>query len=189
MRWIRRAAESEAASARACSSAPARGGSMSAASNAASSSGSQRTAEEIARLGRDLAQARRVGGGARERGDRGGVRVGGENLTPTGEPQREGARAAEQVRDPFRARERRSANSREPRFSRLGRLQEAAGRQPRQRLAEGDARRPALDHDLAVIGDAREIERFGRPRRASALRRARAVPSRAGRHRARRASR
>ena len=111
-----------------------------------------------------LAQARRRRCGASERGDGGGVEIDGGHLTARASLQRERARAAEQVRDFFCVRERPLGELREPRLSRLGRLQEAAGRQPRQRLAEGDARRPALDHDLAVIGDAREIERIRRPR-------------------------
>ena len=133
---------------------------MSAASNAASSSArsGRRKRSRVSAL--ELAQARRCRRGAGERGNRGGVSVGGEDLTSAGEPQRERARAAEQVRDPFRVRERPLGKLREPRFSRLGRLQESARRQPHQRLAERDARRPALDHDLAVIGDAREIERI-----------------------------
>ena len=65
-----------------------------------------------------------------------------------------------------------SANAASHSFARLGRLQKAAGRQRDERLAEGDARRPALDHDLAVIGDPREIERV---RRAGELSRLRAV--------------
>ena len=52
---------------------------------------------------------------------------------------------------------------REQRFAGFRRLQEAARRQLDQRLAERNARRPALDHDLAVIGDPCEIERVRRP--------------------------
>ena len=81
-----------------------------------------------------------------------------------GEAQREGAGAAEQVRDLFCVHKRLAGELGQPLFSRFGRLQEAAGRQRNKRLAERDARRPSLDHGLAVIGDAREIEPVRRAR-------------------------
>ena len=89
--------------------------------------GAQWTAEKVARLGFQLAQARRRRGATGDRGDRGGVGVGGENLVATGEPQRESAGAAEQVRDFFRIRKRSLGEVREPRFSRFGRLQKPPG--------------------------------------------------------------
>ena len=62
--------------------------------------GSQRTAEEVARLGSDIVQAWRCRGGASQRSDGGVVCVGGEHLMATREPQRKSARATEQVGDP-----------------------------------------------------------------------------------------
>ena len=73
--------------------------------------GSQGTAEKVARLGFELAQARRRRRRAGERGDRCGVSVGGENLMAAREPEREGARAAEEVRDFFASASERWAKS------------------------------------------------------------------------------
>ena len=64
------------------------------------------------------------------------------------EPQRERAGAAEQVRDPFRIPERALGKLGEPRFSRFGRLQEAAGRQSRHSVAE--RRRAAARRSMTI---------------------------------------
>ena len=119
---------------------------MSAASKAASSSGRSGRRKRSRVSATSLRKAGVVSGRAGERGDRVSVGVGGVNLAPAGEPEREGAGAAEQIRDFSCLRERLLGERSEPHFARFGRLQEAAGRQLDQRFAELDARRPALDH-------------------------------------------
>ena len=150
-----------AASARACASAPARGGSNSTASKRASFGADERPTEEVAGLGMNGAQPGRCAGGARERRDRRRVGIDGEDLVLARQPQREGAGAAEEVGDPFGALQRRRRAVGERLFARCGRLQEAAGRRRRQHVAEQDLGRPAFDDRLAVDGQARQIEPLG----------------------------
>ena len=103
----------------------------------------ERTLEEVARLRLERAQAPRLRGGAPQRGDGGGVGVGGEDLVGLGQAQRESAGAAEEIGDAPRVLQRVSSALGQRTFSRLRRLQEAAGRRPGPRPAEGDLRRGA----------------------------------------------
>ncbi len=78
--------------------------------------GSQRTAEKVARLGGELAQARRRRGARSSAAIAAGSESAAKTSRRAGEPQREGAGAAEEVRDLFRVRERALGEFREPRL-------------------------------------------------------------------------
>ena len=177
-----------AANCRACASAPARGGSKRAPSNPESSlAPSGRRKRSRVSVATGLRPA--VPAAASSEGpDRRGVRIDGEDLVRAREAEREGAGAAEEVGDPLRAFQRLIGDRRQPRLSVFGRLKKAAGRQRDQRVAEGDARRPALDDDRAVVGDAGEVERLGGADELARFRRIPAGRRRADRRRGPRAS-
>ncbi len=153
----------EAASARACSSAPARGGSMSAASNAASSSGlsgrrkRSRVSAASLRRPRVVAAARESAAIAAASASAANTSRPGASLNAKApEPQKRSATRVEFGERPL-------GEFREQIFAGFGRLEEAARRQLDDRFPERDARRPALDHDFAVVGDPRQVERVRRP--------------------------
>ena len=95
----------------------------------------ERAPEEVARLRRDAAQARRLARGLVKGGKRARVAVDGLDLGALGETQREGAAAGEEVGDPLRPVARLDDEARERLLPGLGRLQEAARRRRELRLA------------------------------------------------------
>ena len=88
----------------------------------------ERAAEQIARLGLDRLEARRLGGLAQRR-DRARVAVSGEHAGALGEPQRERSDAAEQVGDRLRVADMLADEPRQHRLAFGRRLQEGARRQ------------------------------------------------------------
>ena len=75
------------------------------------------------------------------------------------EPEREGAGAAEEIRQCPHPGEGLLGDGGKHRLACFCRLQKAAGGKGDENLAEGDPRRAALDDDRAGIGEPREIER------------------------------
>ena len=88
-----------AANSRACASAPARGGSNRTPSKAAELLGSKRPLKKVARRRHQRPQAFSRRRSVLERCDRGGVGIEAVNLAAARQAQREGAGAAEEIRD------------------------------------------------------------------------------------------
>ena len=118
----------------------------------------QRAAEEVARLRRDAAQARRSARGLVEGGKRAAVAVDGVDLGALGETQREGAAAGEEVGDPLRPlrtpRRRALASASSP--ARVA-CRKPPGGGESWRLADAQERGAALDEHVAVQRETGEI--------------------------------
>ena len=151
----------DAASARACASAPCRGGSNTTASNRLSSTGANgRRNRSRACASTGLSPCAPVAACCKRR-DRRCIVVGRGNAGAFGEPQREWPDAAEQVGDCSCPGAVRLHQPRQGRFPGRRRLQEGARRQQELGAPDPQRRLGALRHHLAMAGEAREAAAVG----------------------------